>query len=129
MADIAGVRNFQSVSRRRSDEAKRMAPHVHVGYRLFDLRHVASDTFVALTTHFVMRVLVDGWRARAVGRIRAVTIEAQIVGWLPHERIVLRAMRVVATEAGDAVRVHEAGNEVIALHPILVGSPVAEVRE
>ena|SRR5579859_2252190 len=38
-------------------------------------------------------------------------------------------MRVMATETSDAVRVHEAGNEVVALHAILVGGPVGEMRE
>ena len=76
MADIACVRNLQSVSRCRSDEVKRVAPHVHVGDRLLDLRHVASDALVALATYFVMGVLLDRWRVRAVGRVRAVTIEA-----------------------------------------------------
>ena len=83
MADIAGVRNFQSVSRRRSDEAKRVATHVHVRDRLLDLRHVASDTLVARATHFMMRVLLDCWCVRATRRIRTVTIEAQNVGRLP----------------------------------------------
>ena len=55
---------------------KRVAPHVHVGDRLLDLRHVTSDAVAALATYFVMRVLLDRWRVRAVGRIRAVTIEA-----------------------------------------------------
>ena len=38
-------------------------------------------------------------------------------------------MRVVAAEAGDAPRIHEAVNEVVALHPIFVSSPVGEMRE
>ena len=76
MADIAGVRNLQRFSRRRSDEVKRVAPHVHVAYRLLDLRHVASDALVALATYFVMGVLLDRWRVRAIRRVRAVTIEA-----------------------------------------------------
>ena len=76
MADIAGVRNLQSVSRCRSDEVKRVAPHVYVGDRLLDLRHVASDALVALTTCFVVRVLLDRWSSRAIRRICAVTIEA-----------------------------------------------------
>ena len=38
-------------------------------------------------------------------------------------------MNVMATEAGDAARIHEAGNEVVALHAILVGSPVGEMGE
>ena len=55
---------------------KRVASHVHVGYRLLDLRHVASDALVALATCFVVRVLLDRRRVRPVRRIRAVTIEA-----------------------------------------------------
>jgi len=38
-------------------------------------------------------------------------------------------MHVVATEACDPLCIDEAGNEVIALHPILVGSPIGEMRE
>ena len=76
MTDIAGVRNLQSVSRCRSDEVKRVAPYIHVGDRLLDLWHVASDALAALATYFVMRVLLDRRRVRAVGQIRAVTIEA-----------------------------------------------------
>ena len=76
MADIAGVRNLQSVSRCRSDEVKRVAPHVHVGDRLLDLRHVASDALATLATCFVVRVLLNRWRVRAVRRVRAMTIEA-----------------------------------------------------
>jgi hypothetical protein len=35
-------------------------------------------------------------------------------------------MRVMAAEAANAVRIHEAGNEVVALHAILVGGPSAK---
>jgi len=38
-------------------------------------------------------------------------------------------MHVMATEASDAVCVHQTGNEVVALHAILVGSPIGEMRE
>ena len=38
-------------------------------------------------------------------------------------------MRVVATEAGDAPRVHEAVNEIVALHAILMSSPIGEMRK
>ena len=76
MAGITGIRNLQSVSHCRSDEVKRVAPDVHVGDRLFDLRHVASDALVALATYFVVRVLFYCGRVRTVRRVRAVTIEA-----------------------------------------------------
>ena len=72
---IAGIRNLQSVSRCRSDEVKRVAPHVHVGDRLLDLWHVAGDALAALATYFVMRVLLYCGRVRTVRRVRAVTIE------------------------------------------------------
>src|SRR2546429_8163755 len=38
-------------------------------------------------------------------------------------------MDIMATEARDAACIHEASNEVIALHAILVGSPIGEMRE
>ena len=38
---------------------KGMAAHVHVRDRLLDLWHVAGNAIVALTTYFVMRVLLD----------------------------------------------------------------------
>ena len=75
MADIAGVRNFQSVSRRRSDEVKRVAPHIHISDRLLDLRHVASDALAALASRFVMRVFFDRRGVRAIRRTRAVAIQ------------------------------------------------------
>ena len=76
MADVAGVRNLQSVGHRRSDEMEGVAPHVHVGDGLLDLRHVASDALTAFASDLVMRMLFDSRCARAVRRIRAVTIEA-----------------------------------------------------
>jgi len=76
MTDIARVRNLQSVRHRRSDEVKRVAPHVHVGDGLLDLRHVASNALAALTTRFVMRVFLDCWRVRAIRRIRTMAIQA-----------------------------------------------------
>ena len=75
MARIAGVWNLQSVGHCRSDKVKGMAPHVHVGDGLLDLRHVASDALVALATYFVVRVLLYCGRVRTVRRVRAVTIE------------------------------------------------------
>ena len=60
MADIAGIRNLHSVSRRRIDEMKSVAPHVHVGDCLLDLRHVASNALAALASRFVMCVFFNG---------------------------------------------------------------------
>ena len=76
MAHIAGVGNLESVGHCRSGEMKVVAPHVHVGDGLLDLRHVASNALTAFASDFVMRMLLDGRCARAVRRIRAVAIEA-----------------------------------------------------
>ena len=38
-------------------------------------------------------------------------------------------MRIVATETGNAPSVHEAGDEIIPLHPVLMGRSVGEVCE
>jgi len=76
MARVAGVRNLQDLRRRGSNEVERMAPDVHVGDRLLDLRHVARDALVALATRFVMGVLLDRRSVRAVRRVWAVTIQA-----------------------------------------------------
>ena len=56
-------------------------------------------------------------------------VEAQAVRRLPHERIVRGSMRVVASEAGNAVRVHGASDVVITLHAILSSSAVGKVSE
>ena len=76
MAYIAGIRNLHSVSRRRSDEMKSVAPHVHVGDCLLDLRHVGGDALAALASRFVMRVFFDRRGVRAIRRTRAVAIQA-----------------------------------------------------
>ena len=76
MAHITGVRNLQSVRRRRSDEVKGVAPDVHVDDRLLDFRHVASDALAPLASRFVMRVFFDRRGVRAIRRIRAVAIQA-----------------------------------------------------
>ena len=77
----------------------------------------------------VMRVCFDGRGARAVRRIRAVALQAEHVGRLQQVGIVLRAVNVVATEAGDAVRVHHALHKIVALHAVLVRGAVGEMRE
>ena len=55
---------------------KGVAPNVHVGDGLLDLRHVASDALTALAAYLVMCMLLDARCARAVWRIWAMTIEA-----------------------------------------------------
>jgi hypothetical protein len=108
---------------------KRVAPNIHVGYRLLNFWHMTRDAFVALAARFVMRMLFYGWRVRAIWRRRAVTIQAENVGWLPQECIVFRTMRIVATETCDTASVHEACHEVVALHAIFVASSIREMSK
>src|SRR5258708_4185066 len=75
------------------------------------------------------RMLLEGSGARPVGRLRAVTFEAQDAGRLQQVRVILRAVRVVTTEAGDAACVHETGDEIVALHAILVARSVGKMSE
>ena len=77
----------------------------------------------------MMRVRLDARRVRAVRRARAVAGQAQLLGRLQQIGVVRRAVRVVAAEAGHAARVHQALDEVVALHPVLVRRAVGEVRE
>ncbi len=113
----------------RGDEFKRVCANVHIGDGLLDLRHMAGHAFVAGTSGRVVRMRFDRRRVRAVRRIRAMAFQAHYVRRLQQVRIVFGAMHIVATEAAHAVRVHLAGNEVVALHPVLVRRSVREMRE
>ena len=68
-------------------------------------------------------------RVRPVRRIRAVTRQAQIVRRLDQIRVVRSAVNVVTTEARHSPRVHQALDEVVALHPVLVRGAICKVRE
>jgi hypothetical protein len=58
-----------------------------------------------------------------------VTAGAERIALLPQHRDVVAAVRIVTREAGHAARVHEALDEVVALHPILMRRPVREMGE
>jgi hypothetical protein len=126
MADIAGVRNFQAIGLRRIDEMEGVAADVHVGNRLFDLRHIAGDTLAAGATRGMVGMLFDRRGMRAILRVRPVTSEACATGRLPQHGIILRAVRVMATEAGDAARIHQAGYEVVPCMRFLCAVPSAK---
>ena len=76
-----------------------------------------------------MRVLLDRRGVRAILRIRPVACQAHAAAGLPQHRVVLGAVRIMATEAGDAARIHQAGHEVVALHAVLVRGAVGEMGE
>ncbi len=76
-----------------------------------------------------MRVLFDRGGAGAVERKRAMAVQADLIAGLAELGVVVRAVHIVATEAGDAATVHDALHEIISLHTIFVGCAVGEMRE
>ena len=129
MTKIASVRNLQRFGLRGPDEVERVTANLHLPNGLGDLGHVAGNTLAARTSCRMMRVLLYRWRMRSILRIRTVAPETKSVPWLAHHSRIFRAVRVVATEAGNAAGVHEACDEIIALHAVLVRGPVGIVRE
>src|SRR5205823_270578 len=111
----------------RRNKPKSMAVDIDVANCLLDPWHVASDALAAATTRLVMCVLFDGGRARSVGRARPVAFQAHAITRLNQVGVIRGAMDIVATEARNAVRVHSARNEIVALHTVLVCRPVGEV--
>ena len=129
MAGRARVGDFELVGGRRRDELERMAADVYVGEGLFNLRHMAVDALVAGGAGLVVGVLLQGRGVGSVRGVRAVAGEAD--GGLGFDEIgsIGAAVRVVATGAGDAVGVHRALDEVVALHPVLVAGAIGKVGE
>lgn len=127
MASSARIRHLQLFRSRRRDEFERMGTDIDVGKRLLDFRHVAAYALISGAARFVVGMGLNGGRAGTVGRVRAVALKAQDVGGLQEIRIVFRAVHVMAAEAAHAMGVHQTGNEIIALHPVLMGRAIREV--
>src|SRR5581483_2614691 len=71
----------------------------------------------------------DAGRAGAIRRLWPVAVEAQSFCRLNQLRVVAGSVNVVATEAGDPMAVHDALDEVVPLHTVLVGGAIGEVVE
>jgi signal transduction histidine kinase len=127
VAEIAGIRNFHRLGLLRPNKAEGMAADLHVAEGLGDLRHVAGDAIAAGASRGVMGVLLDCCRMRPVLCIGAVAGKAQSIAGLAHDPRVISPVRIVTIEAGDAARVHEARDEVVSLHAILMRGPVGKV--
>ena len=107
-----------------------MGPHKSAGYTLgFDLRHVAGYALTAGAAVLVVGVFRESRGVGAVGRRRPMTVQAELVDGLSELGIVFRSVYIVTGSTGDAVLIHDALNEVIALHPVFMRSSVREVRE
>ena len=129
MARGARVRNFQRGGGCWGDESKSVGPDIDIRDGLLDLWHVAANTLIAGGACSMMSVRLDGGRARAVGRVRPMTFEAQNVRGLQEIRIVLCAMNIVAAKASHAMGVHLAGHEIVSLHSIFVSRAVREMSK
>ena len=129
MAKIASVRNFQCFGFCGPHETEGVASDINVTDRLCDLRHMARNAIVTSAVWRVVSVLFYARSVRPVLRVRAVACQAKSVASLTHNSRIVRAMRIVATEAGHAPCVHETLNKVVALHAVLVGGAIGEMGE
>jgi hypothetical protein len=106
-----------------------VAANINIGDRLFDCRHVTGYAAAAGTAGRMMGVLLDGGGARPGLRIRAMATKAKCVAGLTHHSHIVITVRIVAAEARHAAGIHQALNEIVALHPILVRRAVGEMGE
>ena len=56
-------------------------------------------------------------------------VQAELVYRLPQLRIVVRAVHIVAIEAGYSTAVHHALDEIVSLHAVFVSGTIWEMRE
>ena len=129
MARIASVRNLQCLGFCGPHKTECVASDINVIDRRRDLRHMARNAFAASAVPRVVRVLFYARGVRSVLRIGAMARQAKSVPPLTHNSRILRTVRIVATETGNAPRVHETLNEIVALHAVLVSGPVGEMCE
>ena len=126
MTSITGIWNLESLGGRWRNKTECVAAHVHVGDSRRDLGHMASDTFAAGRSGFVVCMLFDGRRARPIWRVRTVALQAHHACRLQKVRIIPGPVHVMATETGYAACVHHTGDKIVTLHPILVRPAVRE---
>jgi hypothetical protein len=89
---------------------------------------MAADALATRRTWRMMRVPRNVRGPWAIGGCRAVALQTEDGRRLEKIRIVLRAVDVVATEAGHAMRVHQTGDEIVALHAVSASSAIGIIR-
>ena len=80
VAGRAWIRNVVAIGHRGGDESEGVCADLYVGDGGLDFGHVAGDALAASRTLFVMSVFFERSGARAVGRERAVAVEANRCG-------------------------------------------------
>ena len=76
-----------------------------------------------------MRVLFESRCPRTVARAGLVAVEANLLDGLAELRVVVRAVDVVAIEAGYAAAVHDALHEIVSLHAVFMRGAFCEMGE
>ena len=76
-----------------------------------------------------MRVRLNGNGVRTILGIGPMAHHAHFVDGLAQHGVVVSTVRIVAAETGDTAGVHQALDEIIALHAVLVRGTVGEVRK
>ena len=117
----AGVRDAGLLGLCRSDEAKRVGGDGIVFDGLLDGRHMARSTLAARAVRSVVRMFADG-PFQPGGIILRVAAETESIAPFSEIRLVLVAVNLMAVEAANLAVVHVALHEIIALHPVLMGS-------
>lgn len=130
MARRAGVRYFVLIRHCWRDELEGVGADEGARYTLrLDLRHVARNALAAWSAILVVCVLLKARGVRSVGRVRAVTVEAEFLRRFAELSVVVGAVGIVASCAGHAVAIHHTLHEVITLHTILVARSVRVVEK
>ena len=129
MTEIARIRNLQRLGLLRPNETKREAADFHVAQSLGDSRHVTGSASAARAATRVVRMLLDAGGVRPILRVGAMTGQAHRVSQPKQHRLIFGTVRIMATETRDAARVHEALNEIVALHAVLVSRAVGKMCE
>ena len=90
---------------------------------------MASDTLAPRTAVLVVRVLFDCGCPWTVRRRRTVTVQAELIGWLSELGMISGPMHIVAVETGYSAPVHNAFDEIVALHAVLMRRAIGIVQE
>ena len=106
-----------------------MAADFHVAESLGNCRHMTGRASTARAAGRVVRVLLDAGGMRPILCVGAVACQAHCILRFAQHRLVFCAVRIVAAETGDAARIHQALNEIVALHAVLVRGAVRKMRE
>ena len=129
MAYVARIRDLQALGLGGGDETERMAANIYVRDSLLDARHVAGYTLAAARAGFVMSMLFESGGVRADRGAWPVTLETEEAGRFQQIGIIVGPVNVVAAKAFYSAGVHQAGDEIVALHAVLMGRAIGEVSK